>query len=199
MSKMLSTEENLTQINKFCEEAEEAISSDVFLNKLGGLTIFAGVVDFLCIQAARSVEQCVIKYDIANKRKYSFDEGAPHEDNWFYDRRISTRSIIKNIRKWSSSITSHEDIKKHVFDMCESGEEFLNNRNTAIHHVGNPRVSIEKMNESVTDAITEYKKFLKVFFLFQEKIRPFTFSEDERKLLYGDDKSKGVILNVAHL
>ena len=46
---MLTPQENLNLINNFAKDAEDAIVSDDFLKKVGGLTIFAGIIDFLAI------------------------------------------------------------------------------------------------------------------------------------------------------
>ncbi len=194
---MLTPQENLDSVNQFTKEAQVAVNSTSFLEKLGGLTIFAGVVDFLAIQAARATEQAIMKDDLLNKRPSQLtDPGAPHEDKWFYDHKISTRRIIKQIEAYASRLDAvkHPELIKHIRDMVEHGDEFLNNRITAIHYVGNPRISREKMEEAVNDAVTAYIEFDKSFTLFREGIHPFTFSIEERKKFYGDDETKGIII-----
>lgn len=192
---MQSPEENKNLINEFSEDANQAVTSSEFVKKLGGLTVFAGIFDFLCIQVARAMEQAIIKIDWNQKRPFRVkDPGAPHEDSFFYDNHISTRRILKQVKGFLPHITSHDDLKKYIIDMCKHGEDFLNNRITAIHYVGNPRISRNKMEEAVENALFSYKQFITLFHDFRKEIHPFTFSEKEKTHFYKHDKTKGIIV-----
>ena len=196
---MLNPKENIDFVNDMFEDAKKGARSNIFLEKMGGLAIVAGIVDFLAIQAARALEQVIIKADIAQgcENFRITDPGAPHEDYWFYDHRISTRRILKETKKYIMIANCEPDIKKHVEDMCEHGENFLNDRITAIHYVGNPRISKEKMEEAVNRAFDSFGIFQDAFALFRSKIHNYTFSDVERKKFYGDDESKGLIITTS--
>lgn len=192
---MLKPDENLELINYYTNLADKAILSDDFVKKMGGLTIYAGIMDFLAIQVARSIEQVILKEASFNNKPNPFeDPTVPHEDRWFYENKVSTRRILKETAKFAKQITSHNEIVKHTMDMCEAGEDFLNHRITAIHFIGNPRITKEKMEEAVKEAINSYYDFKNFLTLFKGKIFPFTFSLEERKKYYGVDEDKGVIV-----
>ena len=62
--------------------AEGSHDSDL-LTKLGAIVIYHGLVECFAIQAARLVEQIILKKQLYEKRQPTF---VPHEDTWFYDK-----------------------------------------------------------------------------------------------------------------
>ena len=87
-----NTEKQIDKLQSAMRLAEKAaVSSDV-ASRLGALLLYAGVVDFLVIQAARLVEQIVLKGQLSEGKTPSFK---PNEDSFFYDKKVSTGRTLK--------------------------------------------------------------------------------------------------------
>lgn len=96
MSTELDHKEQVQKLELATRLVDEATKSTDVDRHLGALLLCAGIVDFMAIQAARLVEQIVLKGQLANNKNPT---SQPHEDTYFYDNRVSTRVIFKEIRK----------------------------------------------------------------------------------------------------
>ena len=141
--KILSTQEQIEKLGYLTKEANIASRSNSLISKLGSFTIYAGLIDFYAIQAARLIEQIILKSQLHENKKPTFK---PHEDSFFYDEQVNTRRIIKVIKGYlplkPSGETKLEDAQK--VNACaklllDSFDKFLGYRNTLIHHIGNPK------------------------------------------------------------
>src|SRR5262245_5226675 len=91
-----STDEQIRKLEQATRLANDAASSPEVACRLGALVLYAGIVDFLVIQAARLIEQVVLKGQLAEGKQPSF---RPNDDSFFYSKKVSTGSILKGIRK----------------------------------------------------------------------------------------------------
>jgi len=190
---LITKEEQLVKINELISKANQAAASSDFVTKLGGLTLFAGNIDYLAIQVARAMEQAVLRYDLIEKRPLSkqVQDGIPHEDEWFYDNKVSTRKILKISINYLPNITGpHESLKEKIREMCECGETFLNHRITAIHFLGNPRISKEKMEDAVHKAVATHNEFMLKYKSFREEIQPYLFTSSDKQYFFSNDTTK---------
>ena len=70
--KPMSTDEQMKKLKHVMRMAEEAAASDDIVRRIGAVTLYAGLVDFLTIQLARLMEQVILKSQLAagEKPKY---------------------------------------------------------------------------------------------------------------------------------
>lgn len=189
MSKqILSTEEQIKKLNTLQKMANEAVNSERLIERLGAIIIFTGIADFYAIQAARLLEQALLKSELAQNKTPSFQ---PKEDSYFYDKRVSTRSIVKKIEKFlpfkihdKPKENNEEKINIVVREYLKSTEKFLNYRNTLLHHIGSPKVSegkifglIQKCAESFSEMTNSQQEFFETW-------KPYRFGYDELKYFY---------------
>jgi hypothetical protein len=188
MDRVLSTEEQIQKLEPAMHLANEASKSTDIDRRLGAFLLYAGMVDFLAIQAARLVEQIILKAQIAEGKKPAFQT---HPDTFFFDRRISTRRILKGIRKFLpfKSLDPSANEGKRITDlanqMIDIGFEFLNYRNPIIHHIGNPTKTFEDIIALCDRANKVFHKFCKAHKDFFEAASPYRFSKKELEYFCG--------------
>ena len=186
--KILSTQEQIEKLGYLTKEANKASLSEDLISKLGAFTIYAGLIDFYAIQAARLVEQIILKGQLHENKKPTFE---PHEDSFFYDTQVNTRDIIKIIRGYlpfkPSAETKIENAQKG--NACaklflDSLDKFLGYRNTLIHHLGNPKKDIDDIKDLCNKVINQFKKCMVNHKEFMDVFVPFSFSHKERNYFY---------------
>ena len=189
--KKLNTDQMIEKLNKINKLAYEAVASEDFIKKLGGITLYAGMADFLAIQSARLLEQVILKAQLAEGEEPSFK---PHEDTYFYDEQINTRRIVKEIEKFltfeiSDSNKFSGDIQKInnlAKDYIESTEKFLNYRNAIVHQVvGSPKKTLDDIVKLVDKAIVAFKDMETAHRLFFESMQLYRFGPNEINYFYG--------------
>lgn len=184
-SKSLSREEKMNKINFFQKLASSSEQSKDLSKKLGACAIYASLIDFSAIQSVRLLEQILLKAEIQQGEKPSF---IPHGDDFFYDKRLDTRRLVKEIKKFlpfkATGGTMREDaemINKLSLDFINSVNDFLDNRNTLLHHIGSPRQSVADINEMCDLVISQYKKCTLANARFMFAAQPFGLAADELK------------------
>lgn len=181
----------IEKLDKIHKLADEAVASEDFVKKLGGIILYAGLADFMAIQSARLLEQVILKSQLIEGKKPSF---RPREDSYFYDAQISTRRIVKEIKrhlpfKVSDSSEFQGDIQK-INEISEaylkSTEKFLNYRNPIVHHIGSPKKKEKDILELIDKAVLAFKEMGKNYGNFMSIMQPYRFSPKEYKYFYGD-------------
>lgn len=186
--KILTTKKQIAKLSKLQTIANNAVKSDDFVQKLGGIAIFAGIVDFCAIQSARLIEQVILKARLDSGKNPSFE---PHEDSYFYDKRISTRDIIKEIENMLPFKVHHNSIgnEKKINDVAakylKSTKDFLNYRNALLHHIGSPKMSESKIESLIQKSIDTFNDVIIAHREFFETWQPYSFGEKELKYFYG--------------
>ena len=188
----INTNQMIQKLNEVHKLANEAVASKNFTQKLGGMALYAGMADFMAIQSARLLEQVVLKAQLAEGKIPSFK---PRGDNYFYDMRISTRRIVKEIKKFlpfkipnSDKLSGNiQNINNLAKNYIKTTEKFLNYRNTILHHVGSPKKTLIEIMELVDKAIITFKAMEKAHRFFFETMRPYRFGPNEIKYFYGKE------------
>ncbi|MFH1836677.1 MAG: hypothetical protein ABH862_01005 [Candidatus Omnitrophota bacterium] len=86
----------IEKISLLRELVDKNISKDL-ISKLGKFVIYSNEVEFFTIQAARLLEQIILKGQLGRRGKTTF---IPHNDDWFYEeRKVKTRAILKELKK----------------------------------------------------------------------------------------------------
>jgi len=187
--KVLSTEEQIAKLQEATRLALDAAQSQDIVRRIGSFLLFSGMVDFLSIQAARLMEQIILKGQLSEGLKPGFN---PHEDSFFYDKAISTRKILKELRRLVrtlSAVTPNQEseaehIKKLCEVMVEKGLEFLNYRNPIVHHLGNPKKKFEEIVGITDKALKSYEGFREAHKAFFEAAQPYRFGKKELEYFY---------------
>ncbi len=187
--KTIPRNEQMNKIQTIMELAKKAAESSDFIQKVAAITLYAGLIDFDTIQAARLVEQIMLKRQLAQNRKPAF---SPHEDSYFYDEQIDTRAIFGRIKDLLPFKSIGQENEKDADKANELTEEllkkthkFLNYRNTLVHNTGNPKKTFESIIEICDKAIEAYQNFLPAHKEFFETLQPFRFGEKELRYFYG--------------
>ncbi|MBU1046231.1 hypothetical protein KKH36_00420 [Patescibacteria group bacterium] len=178
----------ISKLNKLTQIAKTAIESENLAKQIGGLTIRAGLLEFSCIQVFRVLEQIWVKEALETKQEFK----KPKEDQFFYEEKIDTRKILKNIkkmiplRKLKGDLDEDEleEINQYLKDFVSSCHKFLNKRNLIIHHIGNPSISIDEIKitlKEVNDFFDDAIKAQEVM----PKLSKFTLTADQCKQVYG--------------
>lgn len=191
--KLLSTDEQFKKLEQIMHITNEAAASDDLVRRIGAVTLYAGIVDFLTIQLARLIEQVVIKSQLAAGEPPKF---TPTTNSHFYDKRIDTRKIVNDIKKnilpfraaCTDSALDAEQANILFNTLIKKTNEFLDYRIGIIHHVGNPSVTFQKWNEVCDKAIHAYNEFLPAHKAFFEAVQSYRFSEKELLYFYGIHK-----------
>ena len=189
---ILNTDQMIEKLNEIHKLADEAVASEDFVRKLGGITLYAGMADFMAIQSARLLEQVILKAQLAEGKEPSF---RPHEDTYFYDTQISTRRIVKKIKEFlpfkipdSNNFSGDiQNINNLAEDYIKNTEKFLNYRNPIIHHIGSPKKTWAEIMELVNKAIVAFKDMEEAYRLFFETMQPYRFGPNEIKYFYGKE------------
>jgi hypothetical protein len=189
----LSTNEQITKLNYLSEVADTAAATDDLIKRLGALTIYAGQVDFVAIQAARLIEQMVLKAVLARGEVPSFQ---PHDDSYFFDNRISTRVILKRIEEklpFRSDDPQGDEAASRVNELAskflEAAHIFLNYRNAIIHHVGSPKTTLEDVDGLCDKAILAFRQVWAAHTEFFQAAAPYGFGPKELKAFYSEGQS----------
>jgi len=183
----LSTDEQVAKLSKLHDKATEAVKSNNLIEKLGGITIFAGITEFYVIQVARLIEQVILKSELAQNKNPSFQ---PKDDSYFYDERVSTRTIIKVIEKFfpfklhGNSEGDESKINAVAKKYLESVGKFLNYRNALLHHIGSPKISENKIFELIQKSIDSFFTTMESQQEFFKTWQPFRFGSNELKYFY---------------
>ncbi len=184
---MLNTNQQIEKLNKYDRLAKEALKSKNIVGRIGAFTVYAGMIDFMAIQSARLLEQIILKGRLVSNEKLF----KPHEDSWFYDERVSTRRILKEIKKFlpfESEDKAQKGIAQNitdaVLDYIKKSGKFLGCRNTLIHHIGNPKISEDKIKELLERGLSMFKEAEKAQSKFFKLAQPFRFSKKEVEHFY---------------
>lgn len=112
------------------------------------------------------------------------------DDDHFYDKRINTRSILKEIRKYlpfkaleDSDISKADQINISAENMIKIGINFLNYRNTIVHHIGSPKKTFEDIFLLCDKANSIYEKFREAHENFMVMTGQFRLT-DEQFIMY---------------
>ena len=184
----ITIEENITKLNHFIDIAKEAEKSEDFATKLGALTIYAGMVDFSAIQAAKVLEQVILKSQIKINKRPSFK---PKSDEYFYNFQVPSRRIGRVISSHlpfrplaGTNEEKAQEITSKAKIFLESLNNFLNYRNTLVHHLGNSKFSKEYLYELLNKAISKYKEYVMAHEEFMDIIAPYTLTKEQKEELY---------------
>lgn len=180
--KILTIDQQIEKISFLESEALKAVESEDLIKRIGAVTVFAGLADFLAIQAARLLEQVWLKVELAQNQKPVFQL---HPDSYFYDERVSTRTIIKEFEKFFpfKIISDIPDDEQKLYAVAKaylkSTERFLNYRNTLLHHIGSPKVTESKIEGLILKSIDSYEKMIVASRVFFEAWQSYRLSTSE--------------------
>ena len=188
--KLLSTDEQSKKFEQIMHIANEAAASDDLVRRIGAVTLYAGIVDFLTIQLACLIEQVMLKSQLAADEKPKF---TPSTDSYFYDKRIDTRKIVNDIKKnilpfraaSTDSAVDAEQANILAKTLIKKTNKFLDYRIAIIHHVGSPSMTFQQWNKVCDKAIRAYEDFLFAHKAFFEVVQSYRFSEKELQYFYG--------------
>lgn len=186
---MATIHSQISKLDQADAMASKAAQSPDIAARLGSVVLFAGMVDFCVIQAARLIEQIIIKGQLATGQQPTF---SPSQDSYFYDHRISTSKILKGIRKFiplrafDGSLTAESKrITILTETMIADAFAFLDFRNPLLHQIGHPDRTFEDILSMVDQAIRTYEKFIDTHRQFMEAAAPYRFSTAELVRFYG--------------
>lgn len=187
---MLSSEEQFKKIGRLHKIANTSVKSKSLVMKLGGITIYAALTDFYAIQAARLIEQVILKGELLQKNEPSFK---PRDDTYFYDKQISTRTIVKKIKsllpfKYKEDAKKEKQINAVAMGYLKKTEIFLNYRNSCLHHLANPKISEQKIIELIDKSINSFKEMIISHNSFFTVWQPYRFGTKEIQYFYGESK-----------
>ncbi len=190
--KIISTDEQIQKISKLQKLANEAVKSKEIIERLGGITVYAGIADYLAVQSARLLEQIILKSELSQHKQPSFQ---PKDDSYFYDKRVSTRSIVKEIRRFlpvSVCDGSLHDIQR-VNEVVEiylcATEDFLDYRNALLHHMCSPKTTEISISDLIEKTITSFVKMRQSHQNFFETWGPYRFGLNEMEYFYGNKQN----------
>jgi hypothetical protein len=174
------------QIQKltFLEQLAKDRHDSELLAKLGSVVIYNGLVEFWAVQAARLLEQILLKSQLHEGKQPTF---TPHEDAWFYDNQISTRRILKEIKRFLplENTKSEQKYDEEVGNFLKAANEFLDYRNSLIHRLASPRTDLEDIKHCCDKLIEIYQQVAQAQKIMLETLRPYRFSEKEIEYFYG--------------
>ena len=188
----LSIAEQIDKLSGLQRQAKNGLESDDLIKQLGGLTVYACLTDFYTIQASRLLEQILLKNELHQGGKPSFE---PHDDSFFYDKRIDTRRIVKEITRFLPFGYPDKEPDKLLRQINQVAAEymkrtkvFLNYRNEVVHRLCHPKITsaeipllIRKTEQSFLDMMEKHKEFF-------ELLAPYRFGEKELDLFYGSGR-----------
>jgi len=183
VSKLLNTDQQIQKLN-FLEQLVKGNHDPELLTKLGSVIIYNGLVEFYAVQAARLIEQIILKTQLYEKRQPTF---VPHDDTWFYDNQISTRRILKEIKRFLplEDIKTGQKFDDKVINFLKEANEFLNYRNSLIHRLASPRTDLENIKHCCDELIKIYQQVIQTQRIMSEALGPYRFSEEEIDFFYG--------------
>ncbi len=187
---LLSTDEQIKKLNSVELLAKEAATSDDIVRKVGAVAIYAGLADFYVIQTARLVEQIILKSQLEMGEQPKF---MPRPDSYFYDNRVDTRRILRISKKeilpfravTSESPADADRANALANNFIAKTEKFLNYRNSIIHHLGSPKMTLEKVYTLCDKAIRAYEDLQRAHTAFFNALQPYRFGDKELRYFYG--------------
>jgi hypothetical protein len=184
MRKLLNTNQQIQKLSFFMQLAESRKDPDLLM-KLGSIIIYEGVVESLAVQAARLLEQIILKAQLNKKEQPTF---IPHDEAWFYDKQIYTRIILKEIKRFLPfmDINTGKKFDQEVIDFLKAANDFLDYRNSVIHRLGSPRTNLEDFISCCDKLIDIYKHVIKTNKIMFESLAPYRFSQKELNFFYGN-------------
>ena len=96
MNEKLNTDKMIEKLSTITKLAKDKEKSHDIVERIGIIAVYSASVDHVLIQAARLVEQIILKSHLAEGKEIKFQ---PHEDDWFYDQQIKSRRIMSEIKK----------------------------------------------------------------------------------------------------
>ena len=194
MSEVLSTDQQIQKLNVL-EKLVKNERGTGLLAKLGSIIIYNGLVEFYAVQAARLVEQIILKSQLHEKRQPTFK---PHDDTWFYDNQISTRRILKEIKRFLpfEDSTIGRKFDEEVRNFLKTANEFLNYRNSLIHRLASPRTDLVDIGHCCDRLIQIYHQVVQTHRIMSESLYPYRFSDKEIEFFYGTGTKPKVTLEL---
>ena len=188
--KVMSTDEQIAKLAEVERMAKEAAASDDIVRRIGAVTLYAGLVDFYTIQAARLMEQVILKAQLAAGEEPKF---TPRPDSYFYDNRVDTRRILNIIKKeilpfrpMSPDSAADADQANVLAEaLIAKTNKFLNYRIAIIHHLGSPKMTLEELSTLCEKVILAYEDFQRAHTAFFKAVQPYRFGEKELLYFYG--------------
>jgi len=152
-------------LNRLKKESDSAIKSTDLATKLGGYVLRVGLVEFLLIQVLRLFEKMTI---VACGSRDSGTE----EDFIYENHRITTRGIVKRVRKISISFAD-QNLKKMTTELVDLTDSFLDNRNKLLHRICHPIKQIDSFMEEIDKEEPLFQKLIaaqrKIVIFFRDK------------------------------
>lgn len=185
-NRSLNKDEQIEKLNQLTEMANKKREGDLS-DKLASFVIYAGIVEFVSIQTARLVEQVVLKGQLAEHKKPTF---SPHEDEFFYNKRVKTRIILYGIKKFlpfhdANDGEECQQINKKIRKFIKDIGKFLDKRNDIIHRIGSPATSLDDLKDLCDKALDYYDEIYKEQTEIFGILGKYRFSEEEMKYFYG--------------
>ena len=188
--KPMTTDEQIEKLKEVLRIANEAAVSDDIVRKMGAVTLYAGLVDFYTIQAARLIEQVILKSQRALGEKPRF---APSPDSYFYDNKVDTRKVVSIIKKKilpfrtgsPGSVEATNQANIFAQELIKKTDKFLGYRARIIHHLGSPKMTLGELNTLCDKAIRAYDDFRRAHTAFFEAVQPYRFGMKESQYFYG--------------
>jgi hypothetical protein len=183
--KVLSREEFKEKLNVLSLGADSAIEDSDLMKRLGAIATYAAMSDFYAIQAARLIEEIILKAQLATTPITTFE---PKGDSFFSDNQVRTRKILSEIKKYflalrNSNIgdTMVDNISIAAQKYTDSTSSFLVLRNMILHNLCSKDKSIFDISSLVKDAGKKYLIMCESHKEFMLLAQPFRFSEKEIK------------------
>lgn len=193
MAQKLDTNGQISKLGAAAKMASEAAASTNVAERLGAVVLYAGMVDYLVIQAARLLEQIMLKAQLANGKPPAF---RPNDDAYFYDKKASTGSILKGIRKllpftslYPAAAKEAARITNLAERMIDTGFAFLDYRNPLMHQIGSPNRTFEEVLDLASRAVAAYEEFRQAHAAFFVAVGPYRFGKLELTFFYGPPSS----------
>ncbi len=162
----------IDKLDFLVKKADASFESEDLISRIGACTIYSGIMELLAIQAAKLIEQIIVK---------SRGKGEIHDDSFYYDEKVSSRRILRAIKEtlpFSAVGNTKEGDAQKVNELAvklvESGHRFLDSRNILIHHMGNPEKSLKDIEDScngIKKSFEEFSTAQKEFIVFAERFR----------------------------
>jgi len=190
MHNILNTDQQIQKL-AFLEQLAKGKHDSELLAKLGSVVIYNGLVEIWAVQAARLLEQILLKSQLHEGKQPNF---TPHEDVWFYDNQISTRTILKEIKRFLplKDTKSGQKYDEEVENFLNEANEFLNYRNSLIHRLASPRTDLEDIKHCCDKLIEIYQQVVKKQGIMFETLGQYRFSEKEIEYFYGKRGKKEI-------
>ena len=189
MSQPLTTDGQIEKFNYLGKQASKIEKSASIVERIGAFTIHSAFVEFYLVQAARLIEQIVLKGQVRDGTTPTFE---PHEDLFFFEKRVKPRMIIAGIKKMlplrpksPGSDKDAEIINELATNFTRSASRFLGYRNRIIHHICSPMESLESINSLLDSALEKYCEVKDWQKRFLDTAQPYRFGPVDFSYFYG--------------